>query len=202
MVAREVCLASNTRGVASSTRRSSSPPPSCKEVTMKRSYFLQQCWALLGILVGMTWLFAFSASAQTPSIEGTYQLVSRKVPDGTVQKPPDAMGLFTYTKTHRTFNVVVKDATGKFASLSLVSTYRLTATEYSETLLFSIRTDQIGGKDIVYDLSGQTGSTPVKMEGGRIQFKVPFERPTLVFEGNKITATVEGGFVDVWEKVQ
>ena len=169
---------------------------------MKRSSFPRQFWALLGILVGIVLLCAIAASAQTPSIEGTYQLVSRKVPDGTVLKPPVIMGLFTYTKTHRNFNVVVKDATGKFASLSLVSTYRLTATEYSETLLFSIRTDQIGGKDIVYDLSGQTGSTPVKMEGGRIQFKVPFERPTLVFEGNKITATVEGGFVDVWEKVQ
>jgi hypothetical protein len=169
---------------------------------MKREYFPRLFWPLSGVLIGMGLLFAISASAQTPSIEGTYQLVSRKLPDGTVQKPPDVMGLFTYTKTHRNFNVVVKDATGKFASLSLVSTYRLTATEYSETLLFSIRTDQIGGKDTVYDLSGLTGSTPVKMEDGRLQFKVPFERPTLVFEGNKITASVEGGFVDVWEKVQ
>src|SRR5262249_22491698 len=168
---------------------------------MKRSYFLQQFWALLGILVVMTWLFAFSASAQTPSIEGTYQLVSRKLPDGTVLKPPDIMGLFTYTKTHRNFNIVLKDATGKFFSSSRVSTYKLTATEYSETLLFSILNDQIGGKDIVYDLSGKTQSVPVKMEGGHIQFKPPFDRPSLVFEGSKITATLEGEFVDVWEKV-
>jgi hypothetical protein len=149
----------------------------------------------------MTWLVALSAVAQTPSIEGTYQLVSRKLPDGTVLKPPDIMGLFTYTKSHRNFNVVWKDATGKFASYSVVSTYKLTPTEYSETLLFSIRTDQIGGKDIVYDLAGKTQSVPVKMEGGHIQFKPPFDRPALVFEGNKITATLEGEFVDVWEKV-
>jgi hypothetical protein len=115
-------------------------------------------------------------------------------------RPPEIMGLFTYTKTHRNFNIVLKDATGKFRSFSVVSTYKLTATEYSETLLFSILNDQIGGKDIAYDLSGKTQSVPVKIAGGRIEFKPPFDPPTLVFEGNKITATLDGR-VDVWEKV-
>ena len=168
---------------------------------MKRYALPRQCWALLGILVVMTWLFISAASAQTPSIEGTYQLVSRTLPNGTVLKPPDIMGLFTYTKTHRNFNIVIKDATGKFYSYSLVSTYKLTPIEYSETRLFSILNDQPGGKDIVYDLSGQTQSVPVNMAGGRIAFKPPFDPPALVFEGNKMTATLEGGFVDVWEKV-
>jgi hypothetical protein len=170
---------------------------------MKRSYFPRQFWSLSGVLVGMVLLFAIAASAQAPSIEGTYQLISRKLPDGTVLKPPDIMGLCTFTKSHRNFNFVRKDATGKFASFSVVSTYKLTATEYSETLLFNIRTDQIGGKDIVYDLSGQTRSTPVTVEGGRIQFKHPFDPRSFVFEGNKWTSTAENNAnVDVWEKVQ
>jgi hypothetical protein len=169
---------------------------------MKRSYFPRQPWAFSGVLVGMVLLFAIAASAQTPSIEGTYQFISRKLPDGMVLKPPDIMGLCTFTKSHRNFNIVEKDATGKFASLSYVSTYKLTATEYSETLLFSIRTDQIGGKDIVYDLSGQTRSTPVTVEGGRIQFKGGAQR-SFVFEGNTWTSTAENNAnVDVWEKVQ
>ncbi len=55
---------------------------------------------------------------------------------------------------------------------------------------------------IVYDLSGRTGSAPVTVEGGRIQFKHPFGR-LLVFEGNKVTATAEDNAnVDVWEKGQ
>ena len=168
---------------------------------MTRSYFPRQCWALSASLVGMALLVASVAAAQAPSIEGTYQLLSRKLPDGTMLKPPDIMGLFTFTKSHRNFNIVLKNATGKFNSYSLVSTYKLTATEYSETLLFSILNDQIGGKDIVYDLSGKTQSVPVKIESGRIQFKPPFDPPSLVFEGNKITATLDGRFVDVWEKV-
>jgi hypothetical protein len=169
---------------------------------MKRSYLPRQCWALAGVLVGIVLLFAIAASAQTPSIEGTWQLISRKLPDGTMLKPPDIMGLCTFTKSHRNFNFVLKDATGKFFSFSVVSTYTLTATEYSETLLFSIRTDQIGGKDIVYDLSGQTRSTPVTVEGGRIQFKHPFDPRSFVFEGNTWTSTREDKTnVDVWEKV-
>ena len=169
---------------------------------MKRSSFPRQFWALLGILVGIVLLCAIAASAQTPSIEGTYQLVSRTLPNGTMLKPPDIMGLCTYTKSHRNFNLVQKDATGKFLSGSSVSTYKLTATEYHETRLFSIVNDQIGGKDIVYDLSGETRSAPVMVEGGRIQFKLPFESLiSVVVEGNKITVTTATGGIDVWEKV-
>ena len=168
---------------------------------MKRYYFPRQFWTLPGVLVGMVLLFAIAASAQSPSIEGTYKLISRTLPDGTVLKPPDIMGLETYTKTHRNFNIVQKDATGKFYSLSVVSTYKLTTTEYSETRLFSIVNDQIGGKEIVYNLSPEPLSVPVTVEGGRIQFKFG-DRPTEVYKGDKMTATREGRFVDVWEKVQ
>ena len=84
-----------------------------------------------------------------------------------------------------------------------MSTSTLTATEYSETRLFSIVNDQIGGKDIVYDLSGQTRSAPVTVAGQRLQFTLPFEPRVLVFEGNKITATAaDKANVDTWEKVE
>jgi hypothetical protein len=165
---------------------------------MKRYYCLTKSWSLPGVLIGMVLLFATCASAQAPNIEGTYKLIWRQLPDGALLKPPDIMGLWIYSKEDRIFNFVRKDASGKFASLSLVSTYKLTATEYSETLLFSIRNNQIDGNDVLE----KTRSVPVKMENGRIQFKLPFERPMVMLKTNKITATGEGGLVDVWEKVQ
>src|SRR5262249_33163347 len=143
------------------------------EVTMQQSSCPRPCWAFSGVLVGLMVLFALTAAAQVPHIEGTYKRIARKLPDGTVPKPPEVMGLCTYTKTHRNFTIIRQDATGKFASFSLVSTYTLTATEYSETALFSIRTAQIGGKDVVYDLTGLTRSVPVTVAGGRIQFALP-----------------------------
>ena len=157
----------------------------------------------MGIVMGMLGnqgLHAQQASP-APNIAGTYKLISRQLPDGTMLRPPAIMGLLTYTKSHRNFNVLWKDARDKFFSYSLVSTYQLTPTEYSETIVFSILNDQIGGKDIAYDMSGKTQSVPVKVDGGRLQFKLPFDPPAVVFEGDKMTATAEGRFVDVWEKV-
>ncbi len=140
--------------------------------------------------------------SQVPSIEGTYKLIVRKLPDGTLQGPPDVMGLLTYTKSYRNFNVIWKDAKGKFFSLSYMATYKLTATEYSETSKFFIKSDQIGGKGISYDISGQSGSSPVTLKDGRLHFKLPlYNEPWVVFEGDRMTA-IAPGFVDVWEKVQ
>src|SRR5262245_49696661 len=55
---------------------------------MKRSPFPRQYWTLAGILVGMASLFVSAAAAQTPSIEGTFQLVSRTLPNGMVVLSP------------------------------------------------------------------------------------------------------------------
>ena len=38
------------------------------------------------------------------------------------------------------------------------------------------------------------------MDGGRLQVNAPFEPPSFVFEGHRLTATRDGR-VDVWEKV-
>ena len=62
-----------------------------------------------------------------PNIEGTYQLVRRELPDGTVQFP---QGMITYTKEFRNFSVVWKDDQGRFYSECYVARYTLTDQEY------------------------------------------------------------------------
>ena len=57
-----------------------------------------------------------------------FRILNRSV---SLLKPPDIMGVWTYSKSHRTFNTVRRDASGEFASTSLVSTYKLTTIEYS-----------------------------------------------------------------------
>jgi hypothetical protein len=155
---------------------------------------------LLIVMIGALSFAGESPRAQAspaPTIEGAYKLVSQHLPDGTMQRPPDIMGLFTYTKSHRNFNIISKDAEGTWNSLALVFTYEFTPTEYRETLIYSTR---VRGQEISHDLSGETRRVPVTVEDGRIQFKLPFEPPAVVVEGNKLTATADGR-VDVWEKV-
>jgi hypothetical protein len=53
---------------------------------------------LAALLLGTLLIPNSGALAQAPNIEGTYRLVSRTLPDGTVQKPPDVIGLQTYER--------------------------------------------------------------------------------------------------------
>ena len=90
---------------------------------------------------------------------------------------------------------------GKPASFSAVSTYKFAPAEYTETLLFS-SSDDGSGKPPAYSYTSQTKSTPVTREGGRLAFKLPFDPPSVVIEGDKITATAENLFIDYWERVR
>ncbi len=106
---------------------------------------------LLSIVCTSLFLAAGVSAQETkraPSIEGTYQLVSRTLPDGKTVTPPDVMGMMTYTKKYRNFNVVWTDPDGKHFSYSVVSTYKLTASDYTESIIFSIMNDEIGGNPI------------------------------------------------------
>ena len=66
--------------------------------------------------------------------------------------------------------------------------------------------DQIGGKEISYDLSGTTAKSSVFLDGERIMFALPqaFEQElsiSLEFDGANLKATGKDSFIDYWEKV-
>jgi hypothetical protein len=148
------------------------------------------------VLVTTLVLCASAAWAQAPSIEGTYRLVSRTLKDGTVLTPPEVMGLQTYTKSYRNFNILSKDANGQFVSRSIVATYTLTPTEYIETTLFHIF---VRGQEMRHEVSTPPQRSAVTIEAERIQFRT--EQRVAVYEGNRFTATSPAS-VDVWEKVE
>jgi hypothetical protein len=142
----------------------------------------------------------------TPTIEGTYSLSRRELPDGTVQLPPAVKGMMTFTRNFRNFSVVWKDEQGKFYSECYVARYSLTEEAYAETSEYLIVDDQIGGKGISYDLSATTSRSEVSIEGTRITFALPqpFEKAlsiTVEFDGDILKATGKDQFVDYWEKV-
>ncbi|MBI5058205.1 hypothetical protein HZB60_00310 [candidate division KSB1 bacterium] len=152
--------------------------------------------------------FGTVAMAALPSIEGTYKLTSRKLADGTTLGEKDLHGLYTLVDGHRNFNVGWMDPSGKHFSYSMISTYKLTDKEYTETVVFSVMNDEIGvmpgskpGTGPVYAM-GETKTVPVTVEGSKVSFRAPFDPPALVFDGNTITGTLEGVFVDTWEKVK
>ena len=138
------------------------------------------------------------------SIEGTYELVSRKLPNGTILRPPKVIGLLTFTGQYRNFNIISKNSRSKIRSMSYIAKYKLTRTRYTERSIYLMINDQINNKGIKYDLKNKTASSPVTIKGGKIQFKLPhFDEPTLVFEKNILTAQPPGfiNHVDTWKRV-
>jgi len=115
-----------------------------QEVEMKRGFSPPQPWVSSALLVSMLLLLATAALGQTPSIEGTYRLVSRTLRDGTVLKPPDVMGF----------------------RRSIVATYTLTPTEYIETTLFHILAR---GQEVRHDLSTQPQRSAVTTDAGHLR---------------------------------
>lgn len=169
---------------------------------MKTKFFLILVSALLAIAtVPLSLARESQSSDNPPGLAGAYRLIMRQLPDGRKQTAPDVMGLLTYTKKHKSFEVIWKDANGKIFSYSLVSTYELSDTEYTETVIFGVLNDQISGKHISYDLSGQIRSVPVVMRNGKLEFKMPFDSSTIVFDEDWITIKAEGRFTDYWERV-
>jgi hypothetical protein len=147
-------------------------------------------------------LLTGATSHASPSIKGTYRLVSRDLPDGTKQVPPNIVGLITYTTKYRNFNIYWKGANGKPVSISNIATYKLTGKEYRETNVYYLTNDEAGGKGLSYDLSPTSAASPISMKGTRLQMKLPLhDEPTVVFDGEKMTATREGAFVDHWVRV-
>jgi hypothetical protein len=156
------------------------------------------------LVASVVFVGIFSASqgaAQDFGIDGTYRLAKRQIVGGPTLTPPAVMGLSTYSKGARNINVLWHTPDGKLASVSTAATYKLTTTEYIETLLFNRFDDPSSGQPAVYSVGGPTTTQPVKRDGRKIQFTPP-ATPTLVFDGDSFTATLEGIFVDYWEKIK
>jgi hypothetical protein len=141
------------------------------------------------------------APVHAGDIEGTWRLVKRVLPDGTVIAPPAVQGVGTAINGLRHLNVFWQTPDGKSASVGLISKYRLTANTYTETLLAS-SFDDGSGNPAVRGVAGETRSMPVTREGGRVSYQLPFDPPKVVFEGDRLTATLDGAFVDHWERMK
>jgi len=151
------------------------------------------------LVVGIVAVYlAADAPSNAPSIQGSYVLESRDTPDGKQVRPPEVMGMMTFTKDRRNFNVYWTQG-GKPASISLISKYTLSDTEISEESTYFMMNDGSGPK---YETTPSSGKSPVTMKDGKLSFKLPtHDEPAVVFDKDGFTATRAGEFVDHWKKI-
>ncbi len=136
-------------------------------------------------------------------ILGTWRLVSREMIDRKLRPPPHLVGLLTYTKEFRNFNVSWADAQGKRFTIASIRKYSLTGEAYAETSLHDLVHDELGGKPVRYEAANAKGSAGAMHTEEGVEFQLPlFGEPYLVFRGDTMTATREGEFIDHWERVK
>lgn len=140
-----------------------------------------------------------------PSIEGTYRLVRREHPDGSIVEYPDIRGTFTYSREYRHFSVVWRDEAGMLQSRCYVAQYKLTEKRYSETADYLIDGDE-ETSTTRHEVARMSASSPVTVDGDRISFELPqsFEKVLSIrmeFDGDRLTSSAEDLFVDHWERV-
>src|SRR6201996_2489548 len=81
----------------------------------------------------------FSLFAQTPSIDGTYELIERVMADGTVRRPPEIVALYMMADGRFSLNLFVKNGDGTIASESTVGRYTFSAHKYCEWITYTTR---------------------------------------------------------------
>jgi hypothetical protein len=154
----------------------------------------------LAVLASILFSFALSSAAYADERDGTWQLVKRELPDGTVLTPPAVYGRSS-VKSGVTQLVVFWPAPGgKNASLSSLSRWEWSESEVAATPILVIFDDG-SGNGPVYAVGGDTKRSPITKQGGRYSYQHPIDPPFIVLEKKKMTATLKGAFTDYWEKL-
>ena len=146
--------------------------------------------------------FAVSLFAETPSIDGTYELTERVMTDGTVRRFPEIVALYTMAGGQFSLNLFVKNRDGTVASESTVGRYTFSADKYCEWIVYTIRNN--------LDKPGVTNEAPTVTEhctrviskDGRFNFSPPGEGVEVSFGAEGFTAKIGGEFVDHWKKIR
>jgi hypothetical protein len=98
--------------------------------------------------------------------------------------------------------VVWKGASGTLCSYSLAATYSFTPAKYMEKVLFTSLNDYTTGQKIAFDLVKRYQAVQIISAAEIDPAKTPFEPPRMVVDGNRITTTAEGMFLDEWERIE
>jgi hypothetical protein len=174
---------------------------------MKSSLDTIRAWAgaaLLGFAAS-TWA-ADSPAAGTPAtthdVPGTYELVKRVMSDGKEIIPPAIGALYSMKNGRGNFNLFLKESDGKLASESTISRYTLTAREYCEWIVFTVR-NNLDKPGVSNEAPAVTKHcSPVALKDGRIVFEPAGEGVVVSFDKDGFAATAAGQFVDYWKKLR
>ena len=155
---------------------------------------------ILATTVALSIFAGSAANAEEKGLEGKWVLTKRKLPDGTILRPPQVLGQFS---VHRGLNQLVvfwPMPNGNSASLSAINKWEWSESQVAVTPILMVFDDG-SGKPPVYAVGGDVKRSPVTRNGGVVSFQHPTDPPFNVWDGDHMTATLDGVFVDYWERL-
>jgi len=156
---------------------------------------------LCACVAGLMMAYASFVHADPTSFQGTWQLVKRALPDGTILTPPTVQGLVTITNGLEQTIVYWPTPEGKPASVAQIDKFEMSDTEVVATPLLLVLNDGSGNPP-VYVVGGETRRSPITKQGSRVSYQHPTHPPFVVWDGDNFNATLEGAFTDYWEKLK
>ena len=112
------------------------------------------------LVTGLILALALATITWADEMEGTWRLVMRRLPDGTIQTPPTVQGLVTIRNGIEQTIVFWRTPEGRPASLSQIDKFELSETEVVATAVLVIFDDG-SGKPPAYMLGGETKRSAV-----------------------------------------
>jgi hypothetical protein len=141
-------------------------------------------------------------AAPGPSIEGTYRLAYRELPDGTRQVPPAVDGLMTFADGYRSVDIMEHDERGDVVTISSVSNCTFTDSLYTEHMRYHIATGLAGSEGGGFK-ANLDGSSPVSVSAdGSISFDLPLDGPHVIFTADSMTAKLGAILIDHWVRLR
>jgi hypothetical protein len=143
-----------------------------------------------------------AAARSGPSIDGTYRLAFRELPDGTRQVPPTVDGLMTFAGGYRGVNIMEHNARGNVVTLASVSRYTLADSLYTEHMRYHMATGLTESENGGFKANLDGSSAVTVGADASISFNLPLDGPRVIFTGDSMTARLGRILTDHWVKVK
>ena len=144
------------------------------------------------------------APAPSPirSIDGTFELTTRVLANGTVLRPPSIVALYSADRGRFNLNLFVKNTDGTIASESTIGRYTFSTKKYCEWIVYTTRNnlDRPGVTNEAPPLTNHCA--PVTWRNGRFNFSPPGEGVAESIGAEGFTAKIGDEFVDHWTRIR
>ncbi|MBM3236470.1 hypothetical protein FJZ31_09245 [Candidatus Poribacteria bacterium] len=135
------------------------------------------------------------------AIKGVWQLEKIMYPSGKVVEPPDAKTSWCITDEYIFISHLFPLFEGEELMLWChVWRYKVEGTKI--TIVTELRGEHWADESFLKATDTQTHTTDVKLDGEKVEFKIPLSPGTALFDRDTFTGSTDWGLTVIWKRVE